>query len=153
MIEVSDAIIEPATALEAFQAVAIESGAIATFTGQVRPQACGKSVKALHLQAYHPMTENGIHEAVKKAQRNWPLDAVHIRHRIGTMMPNETIVFVATASCHRRGAFEAADFLMDYLKTEAVFWKKETTSAGDTWIEPRADDYTAHARWSALEKI
>ena len=69
------------------------------------------------------------------------------------MAPNETIVFVATASRHRRAAFEAADFLMDYLKTEAVFWKRETTSEGDTWIEPGAGDYADRARWSALEKI
>ena len=73
-------------------------------------------------------------------------------HRVGEILPGETIVFVATASTHRRAAFEAADFLMDYLKTEAVFWKKESTDQTDSWIEPRADDYADAERWADNNK-
>jgi molybdopterin synthase catalytic subunit len=94
-------------------------------------------VQTLHLQAYSPMTENGIRDAVDDAQQRWSLSAVQVIHRIGDMAPGDPIVFVATAASHRRAAFEAADFLMDYLKTEAIFWKKEITASESRWIEPQ----------------
>ena len=95
------------------------------------------------------MTENGIAAALSAARERWPLTHVQVVHRVGDMAPKETIVFVATASKHRRAAFEAADFLMDYLKTEAVFWKRESTPDQTTWIEPREEDYSDASRWRA----
>lgn len=151
MIEISDRPIEAAQALQVFEAEAKGAGAIVSFCGQVRPDTQTGEVYALHLQAYPSMTEQGIEESLREACNRWPLSAVHIRHRVGQMIPGETIVFVATASKHRRAAFEAADYLMDYLKTKAVFWKKETTDQGETWIEPRADDYQDAARWTETE--
>ncbi len=120
-----------------------------SFIGLVRDHASTGDVTTLHLQAYSPMTENGIQQAVANANERWDLCGVHIIHRTGDMAPGDPIVFVAAASAHRRSAFEAADFLMDYLKTEAIFWKKEATSSGTHWIDPRAEDYTDSERWKA----
>ena len=152
MIRVSDEEIYASQALREFELSVRDAGAIVSFTGQVRPQSSAGEVSALFLQAYSPMTENGIENALAEAQQRWPLAGAHILHRTGEMRAGDTIVFVATASKHRRAAFEAADFLMDYLKTEAVFWKKETTPDGATWIEPRQDDYQDAARWQT-EKV
>ena len=152
MIRVSDAVIDASKALREFERGVGEAGAIVSFTGQVRPVSAAGDVSALTLQSYSPMTERGIERALQQAQEKWPLAGAHILHRTGEMQAGETIVFVATASKHRRAAFEAADFLMDYLKTEAVFWKKETTDQGETWIEPRQDDYQDAARWQE-EKV
>jgi molybdopterin synthase catalytic subunit len=147
MITLTDQPFSPSATLERFEQTARGAGAIVSFTGLVRDQAGASGVNSLYLQAYSPMTERGIEHAVEQAHRRWPLTATTIIHRTGTMSPFEPIVFVASASRHRRAAFEAADFLMDYLKTEAVFWKKETTSHGTHWIEPRAEDYHDRARW------
>ena len=147
MIRVSDDPIDAGEALAAFEQTLTDAGGLVTFTGQVRPESKAGRVTSLILQAYSPMTEKGIEAALAVAKTRWPLSNAHILHRTGKMLPGETIVFVATASKHRRSAFEAADFLMDYLKTEAVFWKKETTDKGADWIEPRADDYQDAARW------
>ncbi len=151
MITLADKPFSPSKALEAFQTRAKGAGAIVTFSGLVRDQAAGSEVTGLHLQAYSPMTERGIDAALKEAHKRWPLDAVEIIHRTGDMAAFEPIVFVATASAHRRAAFEAADFLMDYLKTEAVFWKKEMTADGARWIEPRPEDYEDSARWRTTD--
>lgn len=151
MIELTDQPFAPADALKAFEEGARGAGAIVTFTGLVRDLAAGGPVRGLYLEAYRGLTERGIAEAVAAARARWPLDAVRVIHRIGEMAPHDAIVFVAAASAHRRAAFEAADFLMDYLKTEAVFWKKETGPDHARWIEPRAQDYDDRARW-AVEK-
>lgn len=153
MLQVSTDPIDAAQAVRSFEAHANDAGAIVTFSGQVRPQSSSGDVKILHLQAYSPMTETGIETAIREAQSRWPIDHVCVLHRVGDMMPGETIVFVATASKHRRAAFEAADFLMDYLKTKAVFWKKEQTASGANWIEPRAEDYSDAARWTNKETV
>lgn len=142
----ADPIDAPET-LKQFETKASGAGGIVSFTGNVRPAAKLGPVKSLFLQSYSPLTENGIKSALETAQARWPLMGVRIVHRIGEMAPGETIVFVATASAHRRAAFEAADFLMDYLKTEAVFWKKEITETDEAWIEPRDEDYSDANRW------
>ena len=148
MISLSDQPFDVATVLREFELSVKGAGAIVTFTGTVRPQTTGEAVKTLYLQAYSPMTETGIGEAVRTAKARWNLISVRIIHRIGEIPPGDPIVFVATASAHRRAAFEAADFLMDYLKTEAIFWKKETSASGAKWIEPRLEDYSDRARWT-----
>ncbi len=135
------------TALWQFEKDACGSGAIVTFSGYVREESSGGKVEGLHLQAFAPMTETGIRDAVASARQRWNLRSVHVIHRVGDIQPGEAIVFVAAAAAHRRCAFEAADFLMDYLKTEAVFWKKEVTAEGAIWIEPRAEDHRDRKRW------
>ncbi|MGH1420631.1 MAG: molybdenum cofactor biosynthesis protein MoaE [Hyphomonas sp.] len=147
MITLSSAPFDAANALRDFETEIGGAGAVVSFTGYVRPEANGGAVTGLHLQAYSPMTERGIETAAAEAGKRWPLINTRIIHRTGDIAPAEAIVFVATASAHRRAAFEAADYLMDYLKTKAIFWKKEYTPTGDHWIEPRADDYKDSARW------
>lgn len=147
MLIVSDAPIDASALLKSFEASAVGVGAIVSFTGMVRSNAAEGNVEYLFLQSYSPMTETGIQTAIDETRSRWPVANVLVQHRIGEMKPGETIVFVATASAHRRAAFEAADFLMDYLKTEAVFWKKEKTDRGEKWIEPRAVDYSDAERW------
>ena len=151
MITLLDHAFDPADTLRAFQKEAVGAGAIVSFSGLVRPTAKSSAVTGLFLQAYSPMTERGIDAAANTAKQRWPLKALTIIHRVGEMQPGDPIVFVATAADHRRAAFEAADFLMDYLKTEAVFWKKETGPDGTKWIEPRAEDYQDRARWDEKE--
>tara|TARA_R110000803_G_scaffold61920_7_gene121997 strand:+ start:409 stop:873 length:465 start_codon:yes stop_codon:yes gene_type:complete len=148
VITLTDHPFDPAEALRDFEKRATGAGAIVSFTGLVRGSSKLGKVKTLHLQAYPPMTERGIAKAAADANARWSLDALMVIHRTGDLAPGEPIVFVATASAHRRAAFEAADFLMDYLKTEAVFWKKETTDSGAHWVEPRPEDYTDRDRWS-----
>lgn len=151
-IELTENTIDPAACLDEFTLRAGGAGAVVSFAGLVRPQTPSSAVSKLHLQAYSPMTERGIETACADALERWPLTAATVVHRIGNMQPGETIVFVATATAHRRAAFEAADFLMDYLKTEAVFWKKETLETGEeVWIEPRGEDYTDRQRWKTTK--
>ena len=149
MIKLVETPIDPAAELRAFTAKSIGSGAIVSFTGLVRDHDGSEDVSELYLETYSPLTENGIADIASQAMTRWDLDDCLIAHRTGTMLPGDPIVFVATASAHRRAAFQAADFIMDYLKTEAVFWKKETTSHGTKWIEPRSADYQDAARWKA----
>lgn len=151
MLRVNSDPIDASALLKTIEADCPQSGGVVTFSGLVRPHASGGAVQSLFLQSYTPMTENGIRAAMDTAKSRWPLDACTVVHREGEMVPGDTIVFVATASKHRRAAFEAADFLMDYLKTKAVFWKKETTESGTTWIEPRAEDYDDASRWTKQE--
>lgn len=147
MLKVSDHAIDASALLKGFEADVSGAGAIVSFSGIVRPEASTGSVEHLFLQAYSPMTENGIQAAMDEAKSRWPIENAMVQHRVGEMKAGDTIVFVATASAHRRAAFEAADFLMDYLKTKAVFWKREKTDMGDAWIEPREADYADAERW------
>jgi len=146
-LSITDERFDPAERLQTFTQAVQGAGAIVSFTGLVRPHSKAGKVTRLLLQAYSPMTERGIEQAAAKAATRWPLEAISIIHRTGDMPVGEPIVFVATASAHRRAAFEAADFLMDYLKTEAIFWKKEYAEDTERWIEPRAEDYVDQERW------
>ena len=137
----------PDTLLASFTAANPDAGAIVSFSGNVRVDKDDGQTCALILEAYEPLTSNGIAEAIKTAKTRWDINDIIVHHRIGEMKPAETIVFVAAASKHRRDAFFATDFLMDYLKTEAFFWKKEVFETGEKWIEPRAQDYSDAKRW------
>lgn len=138
---------DPEQELAAFRASLGDAGALVSFTGVVRPSGDAGVVSSLCLQHYPGMTERGIAETVEGAANRWPIEAVLIIHRVGDMPPHAPIVLVATASRHRRAAFEAADYLMDYLKSRALFWKSETGGQGKVWIEPRGEDYADAARW------
>lgn len=126
-------------------------GAVVTFMGLVRDHARGEQVRAMTLEHYPGMTERQIACIAQEAEARWPLDACLVVHRIGRLGPGEPIVLVAVASAHRRAAFEAAAFLMDWLKTKAPFWKQEETPSGGVWVEARAADADAAARWEAGE--
>jgi molybdopterin synthase catalytic subunit len=123
-------------------------GAVVTFSGICRGDEDGALIEALTLEYYPGMAEAEIERHVKEAEARWPLLGVRIVHRVGRMVPGETIVLVAVASKHRRAAFEAAEFLMDYLKTDAPFWKKEASGGESRWVEARTEDDKARARWS-----
>lgn len=123
-------------------------GAVVTFTGIVRAENDGKALAAMTLEHYPGMTEAELAGVEAEAQRRWPLQASLVVHRVGTLKPGDNIVLVVTASAHRQAAFAAAEFLMDYLKTRAPFWKKEQSSDGGArWVEARDSDDRAAERW------
>ncbi len=148
MIRVSADELDPGKELAAFERNVAEAGAVVSFLGKVRGAAGEKEVVGLYLEHYPGVTERSIAEIEEQARARWAVEDILIIHRIGRLQPGEPIVMVCVASRHRRAAFEAADFLMDYLKTEAMFWKKEIRSDGEAWIEPREADYNDAARWS-----
>ncbi|QHQ37413.1 molybdenum cofactor biosynthesis protein MoaE [Algicella marina] len=122
-------------------------GAVVTFTGLVRDLAGDNPISAMELEHYPGMTEKSLEAIEAEAQRRWPLQASLIIHRHGRLAPGDQIVLVATASPHRAAAFESAEFLMDYLKSRAPFWKKEETGRGDSWVDARETDEDALSRW------
>lgn len=119
-------------------------GAVVTFTGLVR----GGDIAAMTLEHYPEMTEKALAKIEAEANARWPLKASLIIHRVGRLRPGEQIVLVAAASANRHAAFEAASFLMDYLKTDAPFWKAEERPEGTAWVDARETDTTARDRWS-----
>jgi molybdopterin synthase catalytic subunit len=120
-------------------------GALATFTGHVRPEA---GLTALVLEHYPAMTEREIARHVAEAQARWPLLGVTVIHRVGRLVPADRIVFVGIAAAHRGAAFAACEFLMDYLKVRAPFWKQEERADGTRWVEAKASDGAAAKRWT-----
>jgi len=122
-------------------------GGVAVFVGLVRDLAGGSEISAMTLEHYPAMTEKMLAEIEAEAQARWPLEASLVIHRYGRLEPGDRIVMVATASAHRQAAFEACEFLMDWLKTKAPFWKLEETEEGAQWVDARDSDDTAAARW------
>jgi molybdopterin synthase catalytic subunit len=123
-------------------------GAIVTFTGTVRGDAKGRPIQSMTLEHYPGMTEQELANIEAEADARWPLQASLIIHRFGELKPGDNIVLVITASPHRQAAFDAASFLMDYLKTRAPFWKKETDLSGaGTWVDARDADDVALQKW------
>lgn len=128
-------------------------GAIVTFTGVVRGEADGRALSSMELEHYPGMTEAELARVEAEALERWPLKASLIVHRYGALEPGDNIVLVLTASPHRQAAFEAAAFLMDFLKTRAPFWKRERDAAGEgAWVDAREDDDAAATRWLATEE-
>jgi molybdopterin synthase catalytic subunit len=123
-------------------------GALVTFTGVCRGTENGEPIAALTLEHYPGMAESEIERHIAEAIERWPLLGVTVIHRYGRIEPGENIVLVVTASSHRQAAFEAAEFLMDYLKTRAPFWKQVERAGGKSWIDAKAIDDTAVERWS-----
>ncbi len=127
-------------------------GAIVTFTGTVRIDNEGRNIAGMTLEHYPGMTEAELARVEAEAARRWPLQASLIVHRVGALEPGDNIVLVVTASAHREAAFAAAEFLMDYLKTSAPFWKKELGQDGKArWVEARESDDVAAERWKKAD--
>ncbi|MFO6422365.1 molybdopterin synthase catalytic subunit MoaE [Motilimonas sp. KMU-193] len=124
-----------------------EAGAIVTFVGLVRDLNLEQKVTALHLEHYPEMTEKSLRRIVQQAKQRWQLIDVSLIHRVGTLTVNQQIVFVGVSSQHRGDAFAACEFIMDYLKTQAPFWKKEHTDLGETWLDANEKDQQAAKRW------
>lgn len=122
-------------------------GAVVTFTGKVRDMSSGGAISTMTLEHYPGMTEKMLADIEGEAKRRWPLQASLIIHRFGPLMPGDNIVLVVTASAHRQAAFDAASFLMDWLKTKAPFWKKEQASGGGQWVAAKDCDEEAARKW------
>ncbi|MDO9586683.1 MAG: molybdenum cofactor biosynthesis protein MoaE [Brevundimonas sp.] len=147
-VRLATAPLSAAAELEAFLAGRTGDGAVVSFTGLARGVGKdGSIVETLTLDWYPGMTERSMREIAEDAAARFAVSDLVVVHRCGDIVPGETIVFVAAAAAHRRAAFAAADYLMDRLKTEAAFWKRETGPAGVRWIEPLDEDRAAAARW------
>jgi molybdopterin synthase catalytic subunit len=146
-IRIQEASFDPGAELNAFSELAEGAGAVVTFTGLVRSTP-GDPIATLTLECYPELALNQIGEIVREAHARFGLLDEIVIHRYGTLNPGEPIVQVMTLAPHREAAFEAAEFLMDYLKTDAPFWKKEATVGGERWVEHRDVDDKARARWS-----
>jgi molybdopterin synthase catalytic subunit len=129
-----------------------DAGAVVTFTGICRGDEDGQPIAALTLEHYPGMADAEIERHVAEAAQRWPLIGVTVIHRFGRIVPGEDIMMVVTVSSHRAAAFEAADFLMDYLKTRAPFWKQIEKADGKIWVEAKATDDEAAGRWAARAK-
>ncbi|HZL31956.1 MAG TPA: molybdenum cofactor biosynthesis protein MoaE [Pseudolabrys sp.] len=126
-----------------------DAGAVVTFTGICRGEENGTPIAALTLEHYPGMAEEEIESHVAEAASRWPLLGATVIHRVGRIAPGEDIMMVVTVSAHRAAAFEAAEFLMDYLKTRAPFWKQVEKADGKIWVEAKTQDDVAAGRWTA----
>lgn len=140
--------LNPAAELQALVRSASHDGAIVSFVGLARPVTRhGEVLDHLVLEHHPRLTHQSLEMIASEAADRFDVSLVHVVHRCGTIAAGEPIVFAGAASVHRRAAFEAADYLMDRLKTEAVFWKREVGASGSTWIEPTDADYADRGRW------
>ncbi|MPT49355.1 MAG: molybdenum cofactor biosynthesis protein MoaE [Sphingobium sp.] len=143
--------LQPDAELRAFITSLNGDGAVVSFTGLMRPTSKeGEALTGLFLDHYPGMTERSISDIATDAAAKFAVEDILIIHRCGLVLPGAAIVFVATSSPHRRAAFEAADYLMDRLKSDAGFWKREDTATGSHWIEPTAQDAKDKERWSNI---
>jgi molybdopterin synthase catalytic subunit len=147
-IRIQDADFDIAREIAALTLGRTDIGAVVSFSGICRGEELDGKIAALTLEHYPGMAEDEIRRHVDDAVSRWPLSGVTVIHRVGRLTPGENIVLVLTASQHRQAAFQAAEFLMDYLKTSAPFWKKEESAAGTGWVEAHARDDSALARWT-----
>lgn len=149
-VTLADVCFDPGAELSTFCASVAGDGAVVSFVGLVRGEAAttDAAVTYLTLQSYRGVTLASMRGIADDAAARFDVTAIRVIHRAGTMAPGEPIVFVAASSVHRRAAFDAADYLMDRLKTEAVFWKREEGESGARWIEPTPDDASDAERWA-----
>ena len=137
------------TELVKLRAGNLKIGAVVSFVGLVRDLNDGESVSEINLEHYPGMTEKSLDAIVVDAKKRWNIFDALIIHRVGTLKPGEQIVLVVVTGAHRGEAFAACEFVIDYLKTSAPFWKKEQTTSGSRWVEARASDETSAKRWKA----
>lgn len=147
-VSVQEADFDPGAEIAALSAGDVEAGAVASFVGLVRRDKHEGDVAAMTLEHYPGMTEQALAEIVAQARSRWQIRQVRVIHRYGRLVPGDRIVFVGVTSGHRHDAFAACEFLMDYLKTRAPFWKREETPTGARWVDARESDDTAAARWT-----
>lgn len=147
MIRVQQADFNLTDEYDALRADCPKIGAITTFVGLMRDFNEGDNVSSLFLEHYPGMTENVLEDIRQQAMERWSLQQVRIVHRVGDLHPSDQIVFVGVSSAHRGDAFSACEFIMDFLKTQAPFWKREQTSEGSRWVEARQSDDDAADRW------
>jgi len=150
-VSVREADFDAGAEITALTAGTAAAGAVASFVGLVRADKVGAggtaAVQAMTLEHYPGMTEKALEDIVAQARGRWQLLGVRVIHRVGRLLPGERIVFVGVASSHRHDAFAACEFIMDYLKTQAPFWKNEETPGGGRWVDARAADDAALDRW------
>lgn len=146
-VSVQEADFDVGTEIAALTAGDASAGAVASFVGLVRGGATEGGVTDMTLEHYPGMTEKALAAIVAEARGRWVLNGVRVIHRVGRLLPGERIVMVAVSSGHRQSAFQACEFIMDYLKTQAPFWKKERTPQGAHWVDARESDDTAALRW------
>ena len=137
------------TEIAALRSMDARVGAVVSFVGTVRDMNEGASVAEMELEHYPGMTEQAIGKIVEQARARWPLFGAVVVHRVGPLAPMEQIVLVACSAAHRGEAFAACEFIIDYLKTDAPFWKKEQTPEGARWVDARATDDIALEKWAA----
>ena len=147
-IRIQEADFDVAQEIAALTSGRTDVGAVVSFSGICRGDENGEAIAALTLEHYPGMAEAEIGRHADEALSRWPLQGLTVIHRFGRIAPGENIVLVVTASSHRQAAFEAAEFLMDYLKTNAPFWKREESVRGTSWIEAKSQDDAAAARWT-----
>jgi molybdopterin synthase catalytic subunit len=146
-ISVQEADFDVGAEIAALSAGDVDAGAVASFVGLVRQDKHDGAVAAMTLEHYPGMTEQALAGIVAQARERWQIRNVRVIHRVGRLLPGERIVFVGVSAAHRHDAFAACEFIMDYLKTRAPFWKKEETSAGARWVDARESDDRAANRW------
>jgi molybdopterin synthase catalytic subunit len=146
-VSVQEADFDVAELQEALRSGAQREGAVATFTGYVRRSNEQRQVDSMELEHYPGMTENSITDILQQAADRWPLFAASVVHRVGKLAPGDRIVWVGVSSSHREAAFSACEFIMDYLKTRAPFWKKELGPDGGRWVSAREADTSRATRW------
>jgi molybdopterin synthase catalytic subunit len=147
-IRIQEADFDIAREIEGLTKGRTDIGAVVSFSGICRGSESGEPIAALTLEHYPGMAEAEIARHAETAMARWPLTGLSVVHRVGRITPGENIVLVLTASQHRQAAFQAAEFLMDYLKANAPFWKREESADGTGWVEARAHDDAAAARWT-----
>jgi molybdopterin synthase catalytic subunit len=146
-VRVQEADFDPGRELESLTHGRVDVGAVASFVGLVRDANDGREVRGMTLEHYPGMTERALEEICREAHSRWDLLDTLVIHRVGPLAPGDRIVLVGVSSAHRGVAFAACEFIMDYLKTRAPFWKREQTPEGGRWVEARASDDEAAGRW------
>jgi len=146
-VRIQEADFDVSTEIAALRKGDAQVGAVVTFLGTVRDMNEGSAVKEMALEHYPGMTEKSLEEIASQAKERWNIRSSLIIHRVGSLHPEDQIVLVAVTSSHRGEAFAACEFIMDYLKIAAPFWKKEETSEGGRWVDARVTDDAAMARW------
>jgi len=148
IIRVQQQALEPADEISRLSKADKSMGAVVSFIGTMRDINEGDDVKAMTLEHYPGMTEKALQTIVTDARERWSLGRVTVIHRVGEILPADAIVLVAVSSVHRGEAFSACEFIIDYLKTSAPFWKKEVTAEGERWVDERDTDMQAISQWS-----
>ena len=147
-IRIQEADFDLSAEIKALRKDDLRVGAVVTFVGTVRDMNDGSKVKGMTLEHYPGMTEKALEEIITQAKARWDIYKTLVIHRVGPLLPEDQIVLVAVTSAHRGEAFAACEFIMDYLKTAAPFWKKEDTPEGARWVDARVTDDAAMARWN-----